>query len=800
MLMRRLVGFAIFIASTGTAQEWPQFRGPNVDGIADAPAVFSGPLEVNLEVGWKTSIGSGYAGIAIASGLVATMFEAGEVNVLAAFDPETGAERWRFELGERHPGIDGSYNGPISTPLIVGNLVFGLDPWGHLVAVDRLDGELVWSRRLVEELGAEQPNYGFATSPILMDGKMMVQTGGTNGSVAAFVPETGELVWSVGSDKMDYQSPIPLRVGDRSLLLATGRNELLAIDPASGDRLWHYEHGGGGMIGVQSMVPVPAGDDRLFLAYKAHASAVVDLQRRQGSTVLEQLLESRTMRNSYSVPVYHEGYVYGFSSRFLVCFDPATGEPAWRSRPPGDGFPIIVDKHLVILTKAGSVHVAPATPERYREITNLQVFEELAWTPPTFADGSLFVRSLDAIARVDIRRGARRPATTDEALGDEGRGFARFLKDVREASDKRAVVERFMASQDAFPIVEGDSRVHFVYRGPGEDLAIAGDLIGSRQEKTMAHLEGTDVFYYSAELEPDARVSYRFVRDYEDIVDPLNPLETTTAVYRADMELNRGEAETAMSWLAMPRFEAPAHLREPPSDAPRGRVVVEEVESATYGESHRVHVYLPHGYDDSEDRYPVAYYHGGLGALRRGQLQTSLDNLLGRKVTPLIAVFIERVGEWVPDRYAQMWAEELVPFIDEHYRTVAQKEGRASIGGGDHGFTAAYVMFKQPQIAAKLSSQSIGGLSFRDKKDGVENLVTSPSEQPVEIYMDWGLYDLQSPQEAWDRRAQARVFKEFLVSKGYDVTGGQVHDGSGWASWKNRTDAVLETLFPMEER
>ena len=108
------------------------------------------------------------------------------------------------------------------------------------------------------------------------------------------------------------------------------------------------------------------------------------------------------------------------------------------------------------------------------------------------------------------------------------------------------------------------------------------------------------------------------------------------------MELNRGEAETAMSWLAMPRFKAPAHLSKPSSDAPRGRLVVEEVESATYGESHRVHVYLPHGYDDSEDRYPVAYYHGGLGALRRGELQTSLDNLLGRKVTPLIAVFIER--------------------------------------------------------------------------------------------------------------------------------------------------------------
>ena len=791
--MSRNVPYALLIilllTRPASTQEWPQFRGTNVDGVASATDAFAESSLIGLDVAWKRPIGSGYSGLAIASGLLVTMFEAGSVNVLVAFDAETGAETWRFEVGERHPGIDGSYNGPISTPLISGNLIFGLGPWGRLVALDRLDGELVWSTDLVADHEAAQPNYGFSTSPLWIEGSLIVQTGGARGAVAAFEPESGELLWSAGSDTVDYQTPVPLRMDGGTRLLAAGRTELTSIDARSGRVLSQFAHGGRGVIGAQSMVPVLAGPDKLFLSYKGHASTGVSL-------LGEPLWESRTIRNSYAVPVFYDGYVYGFSSRFLTCLDPESGEAVWRSRPPGDGFPIVVDGHLVILTKDGSLHVAKATPEGYDERASVHVFDDLAWTPPAFAHGRLYVRSLGELARVDIRDRDMSAPVTDSAT--EGGDFERFVADVHASQDRSRRIDRFMDSQTSFPVIEGESRVHFIYRGPGEDLAIAGDMIGSRQERPMTRIEGTDFFYFSAELVRDARVNYRFVRDYEEIRDPLNPRETTTAIYREDMEINRGEGETEMSWLAMPRWEAPPHLREPSSDRPRGRLVSREVPSEVYEESHTVHVYLPAGYDDGEERYPVVYYHGGLGALRRGELESSLNNLLGRVATPLIAVFIERVGEWVPDRYSEMWAEELVPFIDEHYRTIPSPQARASVGGGDHGFTAAYVVFKKPGVAGKLASQSIGGLSFEDKKGGVERLVRSPSEQPLVVYMDWGLYDMQNPQEAWDRRSQEREFKQFLVRHGYDVRGDQVHDGTGWSSWKNRTDRVLGTLFPVE--
>ncbi len=806
--MRWLAVLAVVLTTSSPIQagqapgvdDWPQFRGRNVDGVAPARDVFPSDGEFGLEIAWKRPVGSGYSGLATAKGLTVTMFEVGQSNVMAAFDSETGEERWRFEIGPRHPGIDGSYNGPISTPLITENFVIGLGPWGRLVALDMLDGELAWSVHLGDDLGAPLPNYGFATSPILSHGLVILETGGAAGAFSAFSPRDGTLVWSAGEDQVAYQSAVPLALDGREYLLMSGKTHVAALDPATGEVLWRYAHGGRGLKGVDSLVPVVVGEDRLFLAHKGDSSVGVKLSMEGGTVRAEQIWESRTIRNSYTVAVSYGGLIYGFSSRFLACVDPDTGEALWRSRPPGDGFPIIVDGHLVILTKDGSLHVATATPEGYHERTSLKVLDEIAWTPPIFSGDSFYVRSMGELARVDVRRGAAGPPTTAvaAAAADAGRGFIRFLEDVAAAPDKAATIDGFLAAQESFPIIEGDRLVTFVYRGPGTDLAIAGDMIGSRYERPMTRVAGTNLFYFSTELEPDARVSYRFIRDYEEIVDPRNPRRTMTAAYARDMEPGRNENETEMSWMAMPGWVAPAHLEEPPADAPRGRLVAHELESQVYGDRHRVQVYLPAGYDQGETRYPVAYYHGGVGALRRGQLPTTLDNLLGRQVAPLIAVFIERAAEWIPDRYAEMWAEELVPFIDAQYRTIRESTARASIGGGDNAYQACYVVFKKPGVAGKLSSQSIGGLSFEDKTEGLKGLVRSSSDQPLEVYMDWGIYDLQSPQEAWDRRSQARDLRDFLVGRGYKVAGDQVHDGAGWPSWRNRTDVVLRTLFPPE--
>ena len=81
----------------------------------------------------------------------------------------------------------------------------------------------------------------------------------------------------------------------------------------------------------------------------------------------------------------------------------------------------------------------------------------------------------------------------------DGGTFAAFLAEVSGAEDKTAVVDRFLESVAEFPLVEG-GQMHFIYRGPGEDLAIVGDLIGARFDHPMNHMAETDLFYYTASI------------------------------------------------------------------------------------------------------------------------------------------------------------------------------------------------------------------------------------------------------------------------------------------------------------
>ena len=784
---------------------WPQFRGPNVDGTAPDQRVFTNVGEFGLQVSWKTTIGAGYSGVSIDDELVVTMFDTGESTVVAAYHSGTGEERWRSAIGSHYSGVNGSFAGPISTPLIAGNAIIALDRQGHLVGLDASSGDQVWGVDLIEAFASQRGPQGFATSPILFEGQVIVQTGGPGAAVTAFDPATGVQLWSVGEDAVFYQTPVPVTLGGQAQLVVAGVTTVMGIDPETGEPLWKYGHDGDGWAGAESLVPVSAGPDRLLLAHSDDSSAVVDLQQGANGLIARERWNERTIRNSYNVSVFHNGYLYGYNRFFLVCVDADTGEAMWRSRPPGDGFAILVDGHLVLLTKDGSLHVIKASPERYEEVASLQLFDDVVWTPPSFADGRVYARSQSELARVDISAVAR----LSEAIGREdapsefvsGR-FEEFLREVGSTDNQTAVVDQFLNSVEQFPVVENDRRVHFLYQGPGEGIAIAGDMIGARKEQPMTRVEGTNLFYYSTEIDPNARVNYHFVGDDgAAIIDPRNPRVTTTAMYTPEMEpVTQRGAAMPVSWVAMPRWQPAAHLTEPQSDRPGGRLVTHGLESEVFGQTFPVDVYLPAGYGDEpgDRRYPVAYYHELEGPLVRGDLQTSLDNLLGREVQPIIAVFVEAQGVTPLPDYVEMWAEELVPFIDATYRTVATPEGRASIGNGFAGYTALQVAFAKPETVGNVASQSPAHFIFEAPRVSIEQLAIGPAERPMNLYIEWGRYDLQAPHENWDLRESVRGFKDLLSNRGYTVDGGEVPDGTGWSSWKHRNGRVLRSLFPLE--
>ncbi len=813
MRLQGLLAAMLFLAALGdaAAAEWPAFRGPGSDSTYRGETLLGNIDDLGLAVAWKHPLGSGYSSVSVASGRAVTAFSDGTEDVVIAFDTTTGKELWRHAIAPTYRGHDGSHDGPISTPLIAGGRVFVLGPTGDFVALDLTTGEEVWSTHLVRDHGTMPPLYGFGTSPLSMDGTVVVTSGSQAGppgtppgkgpSVLGFDAASGEIRWKAGQASVTYQSPMLATVGGRRLVLAPTDFLLFGIEAKSGEVLWQVPHGGELYPGpgALSMHPVQLGDGRFFITDTPNSSSAVALAPSEdGRMLLSRLWSDRSIRNTYAVPVYHEGHLYAYSSGFLTCVDAVTGESVWRSRKPGDGFLILVDGHLALMTKKGSLHVAAASPSGYRELAGLDLFEA-SWTPPSFADGRFYVRGLDGVAAIELRAGVATATTDEVATIPTGTRFARFLAEVEAASNRAKVVDTFLAAQASFPVVEGGgstpsaasgdaSIVHFFYRGAATDMALAGDMIGAREVDTMTRVEGTDLFYYSAELLNDARVSYHFVKDFEErLTDPLNPRKAPDVA---------GE----VSWVGMPGWQAPTHLSEAP-EGRRGRIETLRVAAGSGQDERQVDVYLPAGYDtDSEHRYPVIYVHGGNLAMLLGGWTRSLDNLIGSSVEPVLVAFIHTIGP--PDfsfgaenLYSAMFAEAIVPEIDRSYRTLATVESRASVGADFAGYGALFSAFRHPGIVGRVATQSAFLLSMQ--LGALSAAVQPAGDQSPALLVEWGTYDNRSRQEAWDYREGNRALVKLLESRGYEVAGTEVHDGYGWPSWSNRNDKLLKWLFPL---
>jgi len=763
---------------------WPGFRGPNGDGSVPGAVLFPGST-ASLEVNWKVEIGSGYSALAVGKEGVIALFASGSDDVAAAFDPDTGKERWRTRIADTYAGHDGSHDGPISTPLLSGGRVYGLAPRGELFCLDADTGQEIWKTHLVSDHGAKKPHYGFTASPVLMDGVLVVPLGGEKGkAVGGFSATDGSLVWTMGEDEYNYQSPVAATLAGRRLVLSVGKTNLYGLDPRTGEALFSYQHDGDDRaMGGHTIVPLVLGDGRVFVMNKLESSVMLQVSATGEVT---ELWTTRGLKQTYVPPVHHDGYIYGMSNRVFTCIDASNGEIAWRSREPGDGFPTLVGKHLLMMTKPGSFHLADASSEGYHEIAHIDLFPDHSWSEVAHADGHLFARSMRHLARVDVTtsKGGETPVT--RAPGASG-DFARFQAEVAAASDKAAVVDAFLASQGSFPIIGRGGNVHFVYRGEAEDVGIVGDMIGYRREEPMTRIEGTDLFHYTMTLEPDAAVTYGFIVDYETpVADPLNP--------RPGKGLF-GE----VSWFSMPSRLAPESVAEAPADRQGALLPLEWTSALLEGKVRKAQVYLPAGFDENgARRYPVLYVLSGKEALEEGLMKNALDHAIGHTVEPLIAVFpmpdedpqAERVE---PEKLVSTLSTELVPFVDGKYPTIAEPWARGAVGAAGTGEMALQCVLRQPELFGRVGSQFATVMRASDLEEAI-NL--AGDRKPV-MYLQWGTYHLRSPHEAWDMARANRDLWTLLREHGFRPAGGEVPEGFAWACWRGHTENMLRALYPL---
>ena len=378
---------------------------------------------------------------------------------------------------------------------------------------------------------------------------------------------------------------------------------------------------------------------------------------------------------------------------------------------------------------------------------------------------------------IAVRVAASQPAQTFDGL------IQRIAAE--DPSKRPAIVDSFMIAQTpkGFPVTT-DSMAYFVYRGKVDStIEVTGDYTQwSPNGDSMRNVSATDLYYFGRKFEPDARIDYKFIKDGNWILDPLN-LHIVNGGFGQNSE------------LAMPSFLQPASIRYNPA-IPHGTLSTFTLISSYTGDSRSVTVYLPPHYDSSSLRYPSLYVHDGPDYLSLASMANVIDNLIDAKqIRPMIGVFIpsgaDRAGEYRLGKITQftnMMIKELVPYIDSVYRTDASASQRGTMGASDGGHIALYLAVNYPETFGLVGGQS----------STITDLFRIPVQTgpkiSVKFYLDVGTYDISS--KSFRLLPLNREFRDLLMRKGYAIRYAEYHEGHSWGNWRAHTGDILKTLYP----
>jgi outer membrane protein assembly factor BamB len=390
--------------SSRSADDWPQWRGPNRDGKSTETGLMKTWPQGGPPLAWQgAGAGEGYSSFAAAHGRLYTLGARGGTEYVMAFDANTGKKVWEVQNGARFDNDRGG--GPRGTPVVDGNQLFVLGTSGDLRSLDAATGQTAWTVNVLRQFRGQNIQWGLSESPLVLEDRLLVNAGGPGASIVALRKNDGSVLWRTGSDEAGYSSAVLQRIGSVPQAIFFTAERVVGVDVRNGRELWNYPKVANRTANIATPV---VKDDKAFVSsdYGTGAALLQFSPRGDNGVAVREVYFTNEMRNHHASSVLIGDYLYGFSSSILTAMRLDTAEVAWRNRSVGKGSVIYADDRLYLFSEQGVVALAEPTPEAYREHGRFSIRTGSlpTWSHPVVANGKLYLRDQDTIYAYDIRQ------------------------------------------------------------------------------------------------------------------------------------------------------------------------------------------------------------------------------------------------------------------------------------------------------------------------------------------------------------------------------------------------------------
>jgi outer membrane protein assembly factor BamB len=403
--------------ATVRAGNWPQFRGPNRDGISTEAELLRKWPAGGPRVLWKVDACQGYAAAAIHSGRVYFNDYNRDTKewMVRCLSLEDGEQLWRFAEKKKR-GIRPNHGITRTVPAVDSKYVFTLDPKCVLHCLDATTGAQIWRKSLVRQYQTKIPPWYAGQCPLIEPDRVIVAPGGPT-LMVALDKATGETIWETSQPAdeqypmMSHSSVMPAELDGVAQYVHATLKGVAGVSVADGKRLWFFPRKFNLAVAPS---PLVVGDRRIFMTSLYNAgSTMIQVQRDGDQFVPEEVysLPGNQWNSEVHTPILYKNHMFAVGKKkrgMFTCLD-LKGNVVWTSERKasfGLGSFLLADGMFFVLEgRTGMLRLIEASTTAYKELDKAQLLSgDNVWGPMALADGKLVLRDMKKMICVQVGR------------------------------------------------------------------------------------------------------------------------------------------------------------------------------------------------------------------------------------------------------------------------------------------------------------------------------------------------------------------------------------------------------------